>query len=59
MVHSTGNKLEHNTRLLNVKPIIPQAVDVSVHHDLCEWDEECEDEPDIDHLDLGCLGQGV
>ena len=28
-------------------------------HDLNKGDEEVEDEPDIHHLDVGCLGQVV
>ena len=33
------------------------AVQCCMH--LCERDELCEDEPDIDHLDVGSLGQGA
>ena len=39
--------------------ISPEAVDVGVQHHLQEWDEEVEDEPDVDHLDVGGLGEAV
>ena len=38
---------------------ISQCFNVCLHDDVNEWLEEVEEEPDVDHLDIGRLGEIV
>ena len=37
----------------------PESLDVSLENDLHKGDDHAEDEPDVDHLDVGCFGKIV
>ena len=37
---------------------LPEVIHVRVKQHLQKGDEEVEDEPDLDHLDVGCEGEG-
>ena len=39
--------------------MLPKGVHVGVDQDLSEWKKEVEDEPNVDHLDVGSFGQVV
>ena len=44
---------------LEWKYIRPERVHVGVNQDLDEWKEEIEDQPDVNHFDIGGLRQVV
>ena len=38
---------------------LPQRLNVCLHDDVNEWFEQVEDQPDVDHLDVGRRGQAL